>query len=82
MCVHDWQSQICAVYYRQRGDAMARQDTPMKVLTNSLSGGALEAVGVHGVELTESLPTELLANTLRIDMAWRMQDGRRSWAGV
>ena|GEM_PF-596207 len=74
MCVRDWQSQICAVYYRQRGGAVAKQDTLMKALTKSLSSGALEAVGVYGVELTESLPTELPANTLRVDMAWRMQD--------
>ena len=55
---------------------MAQQDTLMKALTKSLSGGALEAVAVYGVELTDPLPTELPANTLRIDMAWRMQDGR------
>ena len=72
MCVRDWQSQICAVYYRQRGGAVAKQDTLMKALTKSLSSGALEAIGVYGVELTESLPTELPANTLRVDMAWAM----------
>ena len=42
MCVDDWQSQIRAVYYRQRGDAVARQDTLMKALASSLSGGAKE----------------------------------------
>ncbi len=55
---------------------MARQDTLMKALAQSLSGGALEAVGVYGVELAEPLPTELPANALRIDMAWRMQEGQ------
>ncbi len=55
---------------------MADQDTLMKALTRSLSGGALEAVGVHGVELTEPVPTELPATTMRMDAAWRMIDGR------
>ena len=55
---------------------MGRQDTLLKALTKSLSGGALKAVGVYEVELAEALPTELPANTLRIDMAWRMQDNR------
>lgn len=55
---------------------MAGQDTLMKALTRSLSGGALEAVGVHGVELTEPVPTELTATTMRMDAAWRMMDGR------
>ncbi|WP_229776310.1 hypothetical protein [Alicyclobacillus cellulosilyticus] len=48
----------------------------MKALTRALSDGALEVLGVRGVELQEPLPTELPANTLRIDRAWRMQDGR------
>ncbi len=55
---------------------MAGQDTMMKALTRSLSGGALDVLGVLGVELAEPLPTELPANTLRMDKAWRMQDGR------
>ena len=50
----------------------------MEALTKSLSGGALKAVGVYGVKLAEPLPTELLANTLQIDMAWRMQDNLHS----
>ncbi len=53
---------------------MGRQDTFLRTLTKSLSGGALKAVGVYEVELAVPLPTELRANTLRIDMAWRMQD--------
>lgn len=55
---------------------MVHQDTLMKALTQSLSGGALEAVGVHGVELTDPVPTELPATTMRMDAAWRMADGR------
>ncbi|MCL6577697.1 hypothetical protein [Kyrpidia sp.] len=55
---------------------MPGQDTIMKFLTRSLSGGALQVLGVHGVELAEPLPTELPSNTLRIDKAWRMRDGR------
>ena len=47
----------------------------MKALTRSLSGGALAALGVTGVELTEPMPTELPANTLRLDRVWRMADG-------
>ncbi|RIV22896.1 hypothetical protein D2Q93_08700 [Alicyclobacillaceae bacterium I2511] len=55
---------------------MAGQDTIMKALTRSLSDGALDVLGVFNVELAEPMPTELPANTLRIDKAWRMQDGR------
>ena len=55
---------------------MAGQDTLMNALTRSLSGGALDALGVFDVELAEPMPTELPANTLRMDKAWRMQDGR------
>lgn len=55
---------------------MSLQDTIMKALTRSFSGGALEVLGVCGVELAEPLPTELPSNTLRIDTAWRMCDGR------
>lgn len=47
----------------------------MKALTRSLSGGALDVLGVHGVELAEPFPTELPANTLRMDRVWRMMDG-------
>ncbi|MDI9259609.1 hypothetical protein [Alicyclobacillus sendaiensis] len=54
---------------------MPTQDTLMKALTRSLSGGALDALGVSGVELTEPLPTELPANTLRVDRVWRMANG-------
>ncbi|MCL6626413.1 MULTISPECIES: hypothetical protein [Alicyclobacillus] len=54
---------------------MAGQDTVMKALTRSLSDGALDVLGVRGVELESPLPTELPANTLRIDKAWRMRDG-------
>lgn len=54
---------------------MAGQDTLMKALTHSLSGGALEVLGVYDVELAESIPTELPANTLRIDRSWRRTDG-------
>ena len=53
---------------------MSVQDAYMKALTRSLSGGALEAVGVHGVELASHLPTELPANVLQTDRVWRMQD--------
>ncbi|GGJ04876.1 hypothetical protein GCM10010885_12530 [Alicyclobacillus cellulosilyticus] len=55
---------------------MARQDTLMKALMRALSDGALDVFGVRGVELREPLPTELPANTLRNDKAWRMRDGR------
>ncbi|MCL6516977.1 MAG: hypothetical protein K6T67_08530 [Alicyclobacillus sp.] len=48
----------------------------MKALTRSLSDGAMEALGVQGVQLAEPLPTELPANTLQVDRLWRMQDGR------
>ena len=51
---------------------MSGQDAYMKALTESLSGGALEAVGVHGVELAAHLPTELPANVLHTDKVWRM----------
>ena len=33
---------------------MAKKDTIMKALTKSLSGGALQAIGVYGVELADS----------------------------
>lgn len=55
---------------------MAGQDTMMKALTRSLSGGALDVLGIRGVELVEPLPTELPVNTLRVDKVWQMQDGR------
>lgn len=51
---------------------MPGQDTLMKALTRSLSGGALDVLGVHGVELVEPFATELPANTLRMDRVWRM----------
>ena len=54
---------------------MGKQDTLMKALSRSLSGGALKALGVEGVELTAPLPTELPANTLHADMVWSTQDG-------
>ncbi len=52
---------------------MAQQGTLMKALTKSLSGGALESIAVYGVELTDPLPTELPANTLRIDLRERLR---------
>ena len=55
---------------------MAAKDTMMKLLMRALSQGALGAVGIFNVELTESLPNDLPANTLAIDKAWRMMDGR------
>jgi hypothetical protein len=55
---------------------MPGQDTLMKALTRSLSDGALNALGITGVTLAEPMPTDLPANTLRIDKAWRMLDGR------
>ncbi|WP_040288147.1 hypothetical protein, partial [Alicyclobacillus hesperidum] len=55
---------------------MPGQDTLMKALTRSLSGGALDVLGVHDVELAEPFPTELPANTLRMDRVWRMEDGQ------
>ncbi len=55
---------------------MAKKDAIMKSLTKSLSGGALQAIGVYGVELADPLPTELPANVLQVDMVWRMQDDR------
>ncbi|MDP9729339.1 hypothetical protein FY534_13740 (plasmid) [Alicyclobacillus sp. TC] len=51
---------------------MAKQDILMKVLTRSLSGGALEILGIRGVELKEPFITELPANTLHMDRVWRM----------
>ena len=48
----------------------------MKALTRALANGALEVLGIFHVELAESLPTDLSANTLRLDKAWRMTDGR------
>jgi len=53
---------------------MAAKDTMMKALTQALSHGALEAVGISDVELKVALPSELPANTLRLDTAWRMTD--------
>lgn len=47
----------------------------MKALAQSLSGGALGAVGIRGVELVAPFPTELPAGVLRTDMVWRMSDG-------
>ena len=58
---------------------MAAKDTMMKLLMRALSQGALGAVGIFNVELTESLPNDLPANTLAIDKAWRMMDGRIFW---
>ncbi|GGJ06834.1 hypothetical protein GCM10010885_14940 [Alicyclobacillus cellulosilyticus] len=55
---------------------MVGQDTLMKALTRSLSKDALSAFGIQGVELTEPVPTELPASTLRMDKVWRMQDGQ------
>ncbi len=55
---------------------MPGQDAYLKALTKSLSGGALAAIGVHGVELAAPLPTELPANVLHTDKTWRMQDNR------
>ncbi|WP_234969431.1 RpnC/YadD family protein [Alicyclobacillus vulcanalis] len=46
----------------------------MKALTRSLSGGALDVLGVHGVELEEPLSTELPVNTLRVDRVWKMKN--------
>ncbi|WP_206886410.1 hypothetical protein [Alicyclobacillus mali (ex Roth et al. 2021)] len=54
---------------------MPVQDTLMKALTRSLSGGALDVLGVHGVDLVEPFATELPANTLRMDRVWRTVDG-------
>ncbi len=55
---------------------MGNQDIYLKLLTQGLSGGAMRFLGVEGVELTESLPIELPAGTLRVDTVWRMVDGR------
>ncbi|SIS85684.1 RpnC/YadD family protein [Alicyclobacillus vulcanalis] len=55
---------------------MSNQDALMKALTRSLSGGALDALGVYGVELVESVETELPANVLRMDRVWRTRDGQ------
>lgn len=54
---------------------MATRDAWLKTLSQSLSGGAMEAIGVQGVELADPLPTELPAGALRLDYVWRMQDG-------
>lgn len=59
----------------ERRLAMSRQDALMKTLTRSLSGGALDAIGVYGVELVEPVETELPANVLRMDRVWRTADG-------
>ena len=37
--------------------------------------GALMSFGVDGVDLEDHLPTEMPPSALRIDTAWRMQDG-------
>lgn len=42
----------------ERGEAVAGQDTLMKALTQALSGGAMEVLGVYGVELVEPAPTD------------------------
>ncbi len=55
---------------------MADKDLYLKVLTRSLSDGALAAIGVHDVELAAVLPTHLPAGELRVDTVWRMVDGR------
>ena len=55
---------------------MAEKDTYLKLLSQTLSGGAMDALSVEGVELGEHLPTELPASAMRIDMVWRMSDGR------
>ena len=55
---------------------MADQDIYLKLLTQGLSGGAMRAIGIDDVELSESLPTELMASALRVDTVWRMVDGR------
>ena len=55
---------------------MADQDIYLKLLTQGLSGGAMQAVGIEGVELAQALPTELPAGALRVDTVWRMIDGR------
>ncbi len=55
---------------------MAEKDLYLKVLTQSLSHGALRAIGIEDVELAELLPTVLPAKELRADTVWRMMDGR------
>ncbi|WP_347401694.1 hypothetical protein [Alicyclobacillus mali (ex Roth et al. 2021)] len=55
--------------------SMPGQDSLLKALTHTLSGGALEALGVRGVETLEPFTTELPASTLRMDRAWRMANG-------
>ncbi len=55
---------------------MAEKDLYLKLLTQSLSAGALRAIGVEDVELAELLPTVLPADELRADTVWRMADGR------
>ncbi len=55
---------------------MAEKDLYLKILTQSLSHGALRAIGIEDVELAEVLPTVLPADELRADTVWRMVDGR------
>ena len=55
---------------------MADKDTYLKLLSQTLSGGAMFPLGVDGVELVDHLPTEVPAGGFKIDTAWRMQDGR------
>ena len=54
---------------------MAEKDTYLKLLSQTLSAGALMPFGIDGVDLEDHLPTEMPASALRIDTAWRMQDG-------
>jgi len=55
---------------------MAEKDLYLKLLTQSLSHGAMRAIGIEDVELAELLPTVLPADELRADTVWRMVDGR------
>jgi len=55
---------------------MAGEDLYLKILTQGLSNGAMQAIGVENVQLAEALPTVLPASELRADLVWRMVDGR------
>lgn len=55
---------------------MGDRDIYLKLLTQSLSGGALRSWGLDDVELAEELPTALPASEMRVDTVWRMVDGR------
>lgn len=68
-------SMVKLIPYKKRGNTVADQDTYLKLLSQALSDGAMFSLGVDGVELLDHLPTEVPASGLKIDTAWRMQDG-------